>query len=232
MSAEAEPNQEMAFSQPVTRRAAGKARRRLQIIEAARDLIRETGNAGLSMRALAARAGVSLATPYNLFGSKRAIILAVLEDVRAWRQRFSTLPSTDPLERIFSAVDLTAEFYVADRDFYKVLWAAVFDVSDQLRTEIFNPKRDAFWRGLIGAAVDAGVVSLEINPGLILRHLEFLFRSIMLEWVGGDLADDKLAPTMRHGYALILLGAASADWRGPLQSRLLSAQAQLAPPQN
>ena len=34
------------------------------------------------MRALAVRAGVSLATPYNLFGSKRAIVLAVLEDVR------------------------------------------------------------------------------------------------------------------------------------------------------
>src|SRR5271168_2287443 len=58
-------------SAPVGRREAGKRERRRRIIEAARALIRETGNAGLSMRALAARAGVSLATPYNLFGSKR-----------------------------------------------------------------------------------------------------------------------------------------------------------------
>ena len=61
---------------PLSRREAGKAERRRLIISAARDLIRETGNAGLSMRGLAARAGVSLATPYNLFGSKRAIVVA------------------------------------------------------------------------------------------------------------------------------------------------------------
>ena len=42
---------------PMSRREAGKAERRRRIIHAARELIRETGNAGLSMRALAARAG-------------------------------------------------------------------------------------------------------------------------------------------------------------------------------
>ncbi|MDO8381258.1 hypothetical protein [Phenylobacterium sp.] len=57
------------------------------------------------MRALATGAGVSLATPYNLFGSKRAIVLAVLDDVRAFHERFSHLSSADPLERIFTAAD-------------------------------------------------------------------------------------------------------------------------------
>ena len=101
---------------PTGRREAGKAERRARIIQAARDLIRDTGDAGLSMRALAARAGVSLATPYNLFGSKRAIVMAVLQDVREFIDRVSNLPAAGPR-------------------FYRTLWSTVFDTADEVRGE-------------------------------------------------------------------------------------------------
>jgi len=68
------------LEKPMGQRELAKAERRRRIIAAARDLIRETGNAGLSMRALAQRAGVSLATPYNLLGSKRAIFDLLTDD--------------------------------------------------------------------------------------------------------------------------------------------------------
>src|ERR1700744_217344 len=99
--------QEAEMTASLGRREAGKAERRQRIIEAARELIRETGNAGLSMRALAARARVSLATPYNLFGSKHAIILAVLEDVRQYEELFAASRVTGAVERIFMALDLS-----------------------------------------------------------------------------------------------------------------------------
>jgi AcrR family transcriptional regulator len=209
----------------VGRREAGKAKRRALIIQAARQLIRETGNAGLSMRALAARAGVSLATPYNLFGSKRAIILAVHQDVREFHQRFSITRSADPVERIFAAVDMSVDYYIGDPPFYRTLWAAVFDTTDEIRTEIYNPKRDAFWQGLINAAADAGAVADDMDLDHLLHQLDYLFRSVMLDWVVGELAPECLAPTIRLGYALILKGAASPDWRGPLQARILESQA-------
>ena len=214
----------MADEAPLSRREAGKAERRRRIIHAARDLIRETGNAGLSMRALAARAGVSLATPYNLFGSKRAIVLAVLDDVREFQDRFANLRSTDPLERLFTAVDMAIEFYVADPPFYKTLWAAVFDASDDVRTEIFNWKRNEFWRSLVAGAAEAGAIAPGVNIELLFRALDRSFESAMLEWVVGELEPDLLAPTIRYGYALILKGAASADWRGPLDVRLMESQ--------
>jgi AcrR family transcriptional regulator len=214
----------MADEAPLSRREAGKAERRRRIIHAARDLIRETGNAGLSMRALAARAGVSLATPYNLFGSKRAIVLAVLDDVREFQDRFANLRSTDPLERLFTAVDMAIEFYVADPPFYKTLWAAVFDASDDVRTEIFNWKRNEFWRSLVAGAADAGAIAPGVNVELLFRALDRSFESAMLEWVVGELEPDLLAPTIRYAYALILKGAASGDWRGPLDVRLMESQ--------
>lgn len=208
-----------------SRREAGKNERRRRIIHAARDLIRETGNAGLSMRALAGRAGVSLATPYNLFGSKRAIVLAVLDDVREFQDRFKNLRSEDPLERLFSAVDMSIEFYVADPPFYRTLWAAVFDASDTVRPEILNSQRNDFWRRLVADAAAAGVVEAGVNVELLFRVLDRSFESAMLEWVMGELDADMLAPTIRYSYALILKGASAVDWRGPLEVRLQESQA-------
>jgi len=209
---------------PTGRREAGKAERRRRIIHAARDLIRETGNAGLSMRALAARAGVSLATPYNLFGSKRAIVLAVLDDVREYQDRFAHFPSTDPLERLFAAVDMAVKFYVDDPSFYKTLWGAVFDASDDVRAEIYNQARNAFWRDLVQAAADAGVIAPNVNAELLFKALDRSFGAAMLEWVVGELEPERLAPTIRYSYALILKGAASPDWRGPLDARIQESQ--------
>ena len=219
-----QPEPEADAEVAVGRREAGKAERRRRIIHAARDLIRETGNAGLSMRALAAKAGVSLATPYNLFGSKRAIVLAVLDDVREYQDRFAHLRSTDPLERLFTAVDMAIEFYVDDPQFYKTLWASVFDASDDIRREIYNQQRNAFWRGLVEDAAAAGVVAEGVNVELLFHALDRSFGAAMLEWVVGELPPEQLAPTIRHSYALILKGAASADWRGPLDARLHESQ--------
>lgn len=210
------------------RREAAKEERRQRIIQAARDLIRETGNAGLSMRVLAARAGVSLATPYNLFGSKRAIVVAMLDDVREFHERFSQLKATDPLERIFLAVEMQIDFYVGDPDFYKTMWAAVFDTSDNLRVTLWNPRRNNFWRALIGAAARAGALAPGLDHELLLRQLDHLFRCIMLDWVVGLIGVDEVRPMAQHGYALIIKGACSPDWAGPLQARILTYQRALS----
>ena len=209
------------------RREAGKAERRARIIHAARELIRETGNAGLSMRVLAQRAGVSLATPYNLFGSKRAIVLALLEDVREFHERFALLRATDPLERIFQAVDLQIEIYLADPALYKTMWAAVFDTSDDLRATLWNDKRDSFWRGLIAVAVEAGAIGREISQEWLQRQLDHVFRCIMLDWIVGILTPEAVPPAAQHGYALILKGAATPEWSGPLGARILVSQQRL-----
>jgi len=212
---------------PRGRREAGKAERRARIIQAARELIRETGNAGLSMRVLAQRAGVSLATPYNLFGSKRAIVLALLQDVREFHERFAQLRATDPLERIFQAVDLQIEIYLADPRLYRTMWAAVFDTSDDLRATLWNERRDAFWRGLLAAAVEAGALGREINQEWLQRQLDHVFRCIMLDWVVGILRPEAVATAAHHGYALILKGAATPEWSGPLGARILASQQRL-----
>ena len=43
-----------------------------------------------------------------------------------------------------------------------------------------------------------------------------------------ELEPERLAPTIRYGYALMLRGAAADGWRGPLEARLLESQGRLA----
>jgi AcrR family transcriptional regulator len=214
-------------AKPRSRREIGKDERRRRIIQAAREMIRETGSTGLSMRALAARAGLSLATPYNLFGSRGAIILAVLEDVREYQARFARFRGADPIEQIFAAVDMAVEYYLADPPFYKTLWREVFAASGEVRTALYNPQRAAFWQHMVDEASTNRAIRAEVNPKLLLHHLDYQFRSVMLDWVAGDLPPEALGPTIRLGYALILAGAANEEAREPLIARTLECQARL-----
>lgn len=215
---------------PVSRREAGKTERRRRIIDAAHGLIRETGSTGLSMRALAARAGVSLATPYNLFGSKRAIIWAVLGDVRDYQSRFARLNEDDPMERIFAALTLSLDYYKDDHKFYKILWSEVFDITDgEVRGDIFSPRWNEFWRSLIAQAIEANAITKGIGADIILQQLVLILRAAMFGWVVGEIPQEKLTPIVICGTALMLKGAATKGWQAPLQARLSQCLEELEP---
>ncbi|MCG6204865.1 TetR/AcrR family transcriptional regulator [Rhodopseudomonas sp. HC1] len=203
------------------RRETAKAERRSRIVQAARDLIRETGDPGLSMRSLAARAGVSLATPYNLFGSKRAVLVAVLEDIEGFGTRFAQLRTLDPLDRILGAARLAVSYYEADPAFYRALWASILAASgSEERGAIFNPKRHDFWLRLLDDAVEAGLLLPEIDTALLLRNLDYTFRSVMLHWVIAEIELEDIQPAVGYGYALALRGAATAAGQKAMLRRL------------
>lgn len=213
----------------MSQREDAKAERRRRIVAAARDLIRETGDAGLSMRAIAARAGVALTTPYSLFGSKRAIVIAVLEDVREFEERFAGLPRSDPIDRIFAALRLSLGFYAADPDFYRTLWSEALNPSGkELRSELITPQRHAFWWSLLDEAQRGGALLADLDLDLLLRTLDLVFGGTMLAWVLGGLPVDDLEASVGFGYALALRGAASSNAQAGIALRLEAYQRQLA----
>jgi AcrR family transcriptional regulator len=213
----------------MSRREQAKEERRDRIITAARDLIRETGDAGLSMRAIAARANVSLSTPYNLFGSKRAIVVAVLGDIQDFYDRFARTRSADPVERIFQALTLSIRYYADDPDFYRTLWTAMLDMSGkEVRAALARPERDAFWLGLLEGAAQGGALAPGMDTTQLLRDLDVTFAGVMLNWVLGGLEVDELEPAAGYGYALTLRGAAMPAWQDSLAEKVFAYQDQLA----
>jgi AcrR family transcriptional regulator len=212
----------------MSKREEAKAERRRRIVAAARELIKETGDVGLSMRAIAARAGVSLTTPYNLFGSKRAIVVAVLEDVREFHERFSSLHQVNAIDRIFHAMSLSLSYYAEDPDFYRTLWTEALDMSGkETRTALITPQRYAFWWALISEASREGALLAALDLDLLLRNLDLVFGSVMLAWVLGGVEVEDLEPAVGFGYALALRGAASADSQARIEKRLMDYQKQL-----
>jgi AcrR family transcriptional regulator len=212
----------------MSRREEAKAERRRRIVAAARDLIKETGDAGLSMRAIAARAGVSLTTPYNLFGSKRAIVIALLDDVREFHERFSQLHRVGAVDRIFQAVSITLAYLADDPDFYRTLWteALRFD-SKELRGELQSPQRYGFWWALLNEARSEGALLPEVELDPLLRALDAVFVAGMLAWVLGAIEVSELEPHVGYGYALSLRGAASGDQAERIEKRLIAFQGEL-----
>ena len=212
----------------MSRREEAKEERRRRIITAARDLIRETGDTGLSMRAIAARAQDSLSTPYNLFGSKRAIVVAVLEDIREFHEHFAKLRSVNAVERLFQALSMSIRYYVEDPDFYRTLWTGLFDMSGkEVRAALARPERDAFWLALVNALAEDGVLLAEIDTVMLLRNLDLTFAAVMLNWVLGALTTEELQAAAGYGYALALRGAAADAWRDRLTTRIEDYQALL-----
>jgi AcrR family transcriptional regulator len=101
-------------------REAQKNTRRRAILDAARSLILEGKERDFSMLTLAEKAGVSLVTPYNLFGSKSSILLEIVrEDIYERIVHVEQLAS-DSLAEWAAALSATlAEVYYKNRHFYR-----------------------------------------------------------------------------------------------------------------
>ncbi len=199
------------------RREKAKAERRLKIVRAARDLIRETGDTNLSMRMIAQRAEVSLATPYNLFGSKRAVVMAVLEDERDFLHRFMSLKVDNAIDRIFEANALGAGYFIQDPDFYRPLWKALLDTNGEDDTGLATPERlaqtRAAWRWLLTTAQEEDLLRRDVPVEILERTMSHLGNGLMLSWAMGTMATDELLPASGLGYALVLYSAATPAGR-------------------
>ncbi|HEX5377182.1 MAG TPA: TetR/AcrR family transcriptional regulator [Phenylobacterium sp.] len=213
-----------------SKREEGKEARRRRIVDAARALIRETGDTGLSMRAIAARAKVSLATPYNLFGSKRGVVMAVLEDAREFQEKFSTLKDLSAVDRIFKALSITFAYHVQDPEFYHTLWTSLLDPRGgdaELRAELITPQNSLFWRGLLEEARGEGAIAEDIDMGLLQEALNGRFAAVMLNWVMGGGSVRELEPSACFGYAATLCACATDSFRPEIRRRMLTFQSEL-----
>ena len=223
---------------PVTgpgKREQAKAARRSRILNAARELIRETGDTNLAMRELARRAGVSVATAYNLFGSKRAVMLAVLEDERDFLRKYQKLPVSNAIDRIFEAHALGYGYFVEDAAFYRPLWRALLSTDRSDDTGLLSPERLArsrnAWQAILIDARSEALLDKRIDTGELEGLLSHLALGYLLSWAAGTLQTQALIPSVGLGYAMVLKGAATTHGHEILDRRiktyrsLLSSQA-------
>ena len=100
-----------------------------RIVRCARDLYLEGGLPGVSMRRVAACAGLSATAIYRHFRNKEELLIAVLEEgFRTFEQyMWNALAGEDPEERFRSTGRAYLDFAIEQPQFYKVIFMAPTD---------------------------------------------------------------------------------------------------------
>ncbi len=189
--------------------------------------MRRSGDAAFSMRTLAEEAGVSIATPYNLFGSKQAILLALLSaDLADYEAALANLHA-DEIEVLFRAVSLMTATLRADPEFYRnVLSAVSRDGGPEFRFMVSGP-RYVLWKRLLREATEADLLRADVDPdAFAITVTQQMFANVQ-NWAQGQLSLDEMDARMRFGLALSLSAIATRSAREQVQAKQKSAEAMM-----
>jgi AcrR family transcriptional regulator len=205
-------------------RESGKEARKRALLASARRLIETEG---LSMRRLALEAGVSHATPYNLFRSKQHLLLELYaEHLHRLNLALMVNPNPDPILRIFDAIDCVADEINAYPAFYRELFGVIYSTERMTDAKFWwvDPAIE-FWRGLFEAARVAGCLRGEIDIDALAGNYFRLLLGSAVEWLGGKITADELRHSAHSGFALWALAIAAPDAAPVLRARFQHSQA-------
>ena len=182
---------------------------RNRILDAAEVLIAETGDTSFATRELAIRAGVSAATPFNHFGSKRGILSAIvdrsLERLATRREHPTRLG--DPLEGIFRHADVVVSYYAAKPKLFRPVFGEL--VGNEATRYHTLQQANTTWRIGLDAATEAG----QLRPGL---------------WIIGRVDGDGWKLQSEYATALTLASVVAAEELDRLGGRITRLERRLA----
>jgi AcrR family transcriptional regulator len=189
-----------------------KQERRLAIVRAARELLREDASQRLTKEAIAARADVAPATVYNLVGTRAQLFSALAEDfMQEVERRLAERPPRDPLKRARRMIDVTCDVILDDPIVYAAMirgWA-----------ESGLVLRQGPIATLIEALVDAQaqqVLIAEANPRLLASSVATACVGAVHQWASGLIDARKFRARCVFAVDLALAAAASPGKRKEL----------------
>jgi AcrR family transcriptional regulator len=180
--ASAEPREDLRLARGRSTRA--------QLLAAATEVLREDGYAATSMRAVAERAGAQLSLVHYHFGSKRGLLVAVLDDLTERLLERQRALFAD--ERPFSEQWRTACEYLREdlgSGYVRILWELwSAGLADPELAERWRATQRG-WRDLIEARLERlqadGGVDLPMRPRALTTLIANLFEGAETEILAG-----------------------------------------------
>jgi AcrR family transcriptional regulator len=169
------------------------------IVDAAWTLVREEGLAGLSLRDLARRAGITTPTVYAYFDSKNAIFDTMFgQAAEQFAQRMAESDEVDdPRELLVASVRRFAEFCTSDPARYQLLF--------QRTLPGFEPSPDSFAPSV--RALDLARQRLALNGITEARHVDMwtaLVTGLVDQQVSNDPGGDRWTRLIDESIAMFL----------------------------
>jgi AcrR family transcriptional regulator len=189
--------------------------RRQVLVDAADRLIRENGSTDFTMTALASAAGVSAATPYNLFESKTVLLYVLLnrslDGVMDLGLKAAAEP--DPFVRVMRSAVAVTQFFTADSSFYRALYQVLLGVVDTVHRVAYMKRAITYWRRASQGLDQAGLFPIEYPHEQFSMELLTSFLGITDMWVHGELGDADYTARAGYGALGLTLGLAEGKAR-------------------
>ncbi len=202
------------------RRQQGITERRRRLVRAAGELIEEKEDGNFSMPELAARAGVSLATPYNLFGSKAAVLGQLFEgQVRGFIKDSDWMQGKPPHERILGVVDRLVAAYSRRPVFFRNLMKAMHALGTVEQSQMPYDGVHLVHPLVSGLAAD-GYIPEQVPAALLEATLIRLFESTFEHWAIRNWETERLHHELRSSFALVFYGLLGPAERAPLEQAM------------
>ncbi len=169
------------------------------------------------MAELAANAGLSPATPYNLFGTK-ANLLALLfaAEIAGFHQALTRAGWADPIETIFGSAALLSAELIRRPLFYRNLTSSMRALSlAEVRPLILQLNEEMLLPVVEQLAVQ-GAFESWISVHFITGHVTRLYEAASVHWASGEWSSERFVVELRFGLGMALLGCL----RAPLRARL------------
>jgi AcrR family transcriptional regulator len=188
-----------------------KARRRDEILAATGRLVASQGVDALSMRKLAEAAGLSVATLYNLFGSRDLILIALVErGMDQMEEALEAAAPANPLARGEAVVTVTIDYFTERAAVYQPVWLAQRHTEGERSEGRSLTERAAdMQRVALRAAVDEGLLHGDLDTTLLgMQIFEGWARAADL-WAAGVIDAKGFKSKALHSLYICLLSVAT-----------------------
>ncbi|MCG8589249.1 MAG: TetR/AcrR family transcriptional regulator [Proteobacteria bacterium] len=189
-------------------------RSRARIREAARDLFREQGFDGATLRAIAARAGMGASSIYRHVRSKEELLVQELAALQedAWTQfRHGDDRSLPTRERLQTFLDVQHTLLVKDRDLTTIALRALTKPEARVARSVLRLNERTV--GLLAEILQMGRMRQDLAPDVdVVEAARVLFHITLgarLPWANGLLSAEACRESVRTGVDLLFRGLAS-----------------------
>jgi AcrR family transcriptional regulator len=215
-------------------REKGKARRKQQIIQAAKRLLAAGGIEALSTRKLAEEAELSVHTLYALVGSKDKILEAVMEDNHnRVLSDLLAINARNPVEQIFAIVESThriiAEDSAAQRPLMRVLMT-LFDEGTLNPEPWWMMAQEKDWmKRAVAEATRLGLLTPEFPPVVIAEMLMKIYLANLRGYLFDKTSLDGFRDSATFEFWFCLSNIAADRTRADYAAHARQAAARLSP---